>query len=152
MDRTIAVVEWDNPNPWVMRGFPGKIRQLAWSEAKTQQDAPLLASSSVEGIVVWEKQAIESLGWQSRVLDQHTEVVQAIAFQPHSFLLASASVDGSICLWHQAKRLAQVLTGAKAGFSCLAWHPQWQQLAAGGDNDELLTWSKATRGQGFGRR
>jgi WD40 repeat protein len=152
MDRTIAVMKWDNPNPWVMRGFPGKIRTLAWSEVRTGQDAPLLASSSVEGIVVWEKQAIEFLSWQSRVLARHTEVVQAIAFQPHSLLLASASADGCVCLWHRAKRLAQVLNGAPDGFSCLAWHPQGQQLAAGGHNGELLIWSKAMRGQGFGRR
>lgn len=151
MDRTITVLEWNNPDPWVMHGFPGKIRSLAWSEVKTQIDAPLLASSSVEGIVVWE-QADESIGWEGRVLSQHTEVVEAIAFQPDSFLLASASVDGCVCLWHKAKRLSQVITGVKDGFSCLAWHPQGQQLAAGGQNGELMIWSKATRGQGFGRR
>lgn len=150
MDRTIAVLEWNSPDPWVMRGFPGKIRQLAWSEAKTQLGAPLLGSSSVEGIVVWSKQANESLGWEGRVLTQHTDVVQAIAFQPNSFLLASAAADGCVCLWHKAKRLAQVLDGAPDGFSCLAWHPQGQQLAAGGQNGELLVWSKSTRSQGFG--
>lgn len=150
MDRTIAVMEWNNPHPWVMRGFPGKIRNLAWSQAKTQLDAPLLASSSVEGIVVWEKQADELLGWEGRVLNKHTEIVQAIAFQPNSFLLASAAEDGCVCLWHKAGRLAQVLDGATDGFSCLAWHPQGQQLAAGGQGGELLIWSKSIRGKGFG--
>jgi WD40 repeat protein len=152
MDRTITVLEWNNPHPWVMRGFPGKIRQLAWSEAKTQLGAPLLASSSVEGIVVWSKQTDRSLGWEGRVLNRHTEVVQAIAFQPSTFLLASAAEDGWVCLWHKAKRLAQVLDGAPDGFSCLAWHPAGDKLAAGGQNGELLIWSKTTRGQGFGRR
>lgn len=162
MDRTITVIEWNNsiaPKsddisqdffPWVMRGFPGKIRQLAWSQAKTQLDAPLLASSSVEGIVVWE--ANESLGWEGRLLQQHSGVVQAIAFQPNSFLLASASSDGRVCLWQKAKKLAQSFQGAPNGFSCLAWHPQGQQLAAGGQRGELLIWSKATRGQGFSSR
>ena len=152
MDRTIALMEWNNPYPWVMRGFPGKIRSLAWSAAKTQVGAPLLAACSVEGIVVWEKQADESLGWEGRVLEQHTAVVWAIAFHPQSFLLASAAEDGHVCLWHKARRLTQILTGAEAGFSCLAWHPTGQQLAAGGHNGELLIWSKAMRGQGFGRR
>lgn len=152
MDRTITVLEWNNLHPWVMRGFPGKIRQLAWSEAKTGLDAPLLASSSVEGIVVWEKQADESLGWDSRLLQRHTEVVQAIAFQPHSFLLASAAEDGWVCLWHKAKRLAQILDNASDGLSCLAWHPQGRQVAAGTQSGELLIWTKVTRGEGFGRR
>jgi len=33
MDRTVTVLS-GTTSPWVMRGFPGKIRQLAWSEAK----------------------------------------------------------------------------------------------------------------------
>jgi len=152
MDRTITVLEWNNPYPWVMRGFPGKVRQLAWSEAKTQIGAPLLASSSVEGVVVWSKQADELLGWEGSVLDRHTEVVRAITFQPSTFLLASASVDGCVCLWHKAKRLTQVLDRVPDGFSCLAWHPQGQQLAAGGENGELLVWSKSMRGHGFSHR
>jgi WD40 repeat protein len=149
MDRTITVLEWNNPHPWVMRGFSGKVRQLAWSEAKTQLDEPLLASSSIEGIVVWQKLADENLGWDSRILHRHTGVVQAIAFQPNSVVLASAAEDGWLCLWHKAKRLAQVIDNASDGLSCLAWHPQGRQLAAGSQNGELLVWSKATRGKGF---
>ena len=159
MDRTITVIDWnkiasktDSTSqdllPWVMRGFPGKIRHLAWSQAQTQLDAPLLASSSLEGIVVWE--ANESRSWTSRLLEQHSGVVQEIAFQPNSFLLASASEDGWVCLWQKAEKLAQILQGAPNGFSCLAWHPQGQQLAAGGQSGELLIWSKGMRGQGFG--
>jgi WD40 repeat protein len=151
MDRTITVLEWGNPNPWVMRGFPGKIRHLAWSSIKTQRDAPLLASASVEGIVVWEKLEDENLGWDSRLLQRHTDIVQAIAFQPGSLLLASAAVDGWLCLWQKAKRIAQLIDDATDGLSCLAWHPQGQKLAAGSQAGELLLWSKASRGTGFGR-
>jgi WD40 repeat protein len=152
LDRTITVLEWDNPHPWVMRGFPGKIRQLAWSDVPPKADASLLASASVEGIVVWEKQEDESLGWAGRVLTGHEGMVQSIHFQPDALLLASAAADGWICLWHKAKQLAQVLEGAPDGFSGLAWHPKGQQLAAGGQNGELLIWSKILRGQGFGQR
>lgn len=79
-----------------MRGFPGKIRQLAWSQAQ-KLDAPLLTSSSIEGIVVWE-QANESHSWASRLLQQHSGVIQVLAFQPNSLLLASASEDSWVCL------------------------------------------------------
>jgi len=150
LDQTLTVVEWNNPEPWVMRGFPGKIRQLAWSEPTTQQGAPLLASCSVDGIVVWEKQADESLDWEGRVLTNHVDVISAIAFAPKSFLLASAAGDGWICLWQEAKQVSQILTGVSSGFSCLAWHPQGEQLAAGGGNGELVVWSKVSRGQGLG--
>ena len=152
LDRTITVLEWENPHPWVMRGFPGKIRQLAWSDVPTKVGASLLAAASAAEIVVWEKQEDESLGWEGRVLAEHEGAVQSIRFQPDTLLLASAAADGWVCLWHKAQRLAQVLNGAPNGFSCLAWHPKGNQLAAGGQNGELLVWSKAGRGQGFGQR
>ncbi|GAA6622234.1 WD40 repeat domain-containing protein [Scytonema sp. NUACC26] len=156
MDRTIAVVEsqllisGSSPEPWIMRGFPGKIRQLAWSDVSTS-GAPLLACSSVDGIAVWEKQADDSIGWEARILTNHVDIVQAIAFAPNSFLLASAGADGWICLWKDAKQLSEILTGAASEFSCLGWHPQGKRLAAGGKYGELLVWSKTSRGRGFGR-
>ncbi|OLP19200.1 hypothetical protein BST81_06805 [Leptolyngbya sp. 'hensonii'] len=153
LDRTITVLEWEKPLlPWVMRGFPGKIRQLAWSKMLTKTGAPLLAASSVEGLVIWEKQADAAQGWDSRVLAGHQEIIQSIEFQPNSLLLASAAADGWVCLWQKAKRQTQVFNGAPNGFSCLSWHPQGNQLAAGGQNGELLVWSKVGRGQGFGQR
>lgn len=148
MDRTIAVFEWNNPNPWVMRGFPGKIRQIAWSTV-TSSHPPLFAAASAEVVVVWFKHADDLVGWESRILYHHVGVIQAIAFQPKSLLLASAAEDGLICLWHKAKRIAQILEGAPQGLSCLGWHPQGQQLAAGGKNGELLIWTHSRRGQGF---
>jgi len=142
MDRSVTVLDWENPDPWIMRGFPGKIRQLAWSEATTELGAPILASSSVEGIVVWEKLEDESLGWEARVLTNHVDVINAIAFAPQSFLLASAGADGLLCLWSEAAQVSQILTGATAGFSTLAWHPQGKVIAAGGEQGELIIWAK----------
>ncbi|MFN6565656.1 WD40 repeat domain-containing protein [Dendronalium sp. ChiSLP03b] len=142
MDRSVTVLEWNNPDPWVMRGFPGKIRQLAWSEATTNLGAPILASSSVEGIVVWEKLEDDSLGWEAQVLTNHVDAIAAIAFAPKSFVLASAAADGWLCLWNEAKQVSQIITGVSAGFSSLAWHPQDKFLAAGGEKGELLLWSK----------
>lgn len=146
-DRTITVLEWNNPDPWMMRGLPGKVRKLAWSEALTSVGAPLLASCSAQGIAVWEKQLDDSLGWEGRELDGHEGVVQAIAFQPKTFLLASAAEDGFVCLWDEAAQVAQILDDASSGLSCLAWHPQGHQLAAGTNNGELLIWSTTTQTQ-----
>ena len=152
LDNTLTVMEWDNPAPWVMRGFPGKVRQLAWSEVPTNIGVPMLASCSGAAIVVWERDRDERVGWASQILRNHEGVVQAIAFQPGSLLLASAAEDGWVALWHRGNRLIQALTGASNGFSCLTWHPQGHQLAAGGLDGELLLWSQASRGQGFGKR
>ncbi|MBW4604745.1 MAG: hypothetical protein KME29_35615 [Calothrix sp. FI2-JRJ7] len=149
MDRSVGVMEWGNSEPWLMRGFPGKIRQVAWSDVNTPIGAPLLATSSIEGMVVWEKLEDESQGWEARVLTNHVDVIQGIQFAPNSFLLASAASDGWLCLWKGAKQVSQVLT-TEAGFSCLAWHPEGKLLAAGADNGKVIIWAKSSRGQGFG--
>jgi WD40 repeat protein len=138
MDNTLIVNEWGNSEPWVMQGFPGKVRQLAWSDLTNSLGVPLLAVASSEGISVWQKQADESVGWEAWELEVHEKVVRAIAFQPNTFLLASASEDGQLCLWQEAEHLVQIIKGVEAGFSCLAWHPQGQFLAAGRNNGELL--------------
>ncbi|MTJ09950.1 WD40 repeat domain-containing protein [Anabaena sp. UHCC 0204] len=141
MDRTLTVVEWENPDPWVMRGFPGKIRQLAWSDLKTPTGAPILAASSVEGIVLWEKSPDESVGWEAQVLSNHVDIINAIAFAPQSDILASAGADGWLCLWDENQEVSQIFTETSAGFSTLSWHPQGQLLAAGGEQGELIIWS-----------
>ncbi len=149
MDRSITVLEWENPNPWLMRGFPGKIRYLAWSDTATKSDAPLFAAASAEGVAVWEKQSDD---WEAHVLPIHKDTVRSLQFQPKTHLLASAAEDGWVCLSNKGKRLIQVLDGAANGFSCLSWHPQGHLLAAGGNNGELIIWVKGKRGQGFSKK
>ncbi|MEM9266844.1 MAG: WD40 repeat domain-containing protein [Cyanobacteria bacterium P01_F01_bin.13] len=147
-DRSVLVWEKDYPAPWRMQGFPGKVRQLAWSKP-TVRNAPLLASMSGEGVVVWTKAAYPAEGWNPQVLDAHEERVQAIAFRPNTLLLASAGEDGCLYLWQKARRITQMLEGTSAGFSCLAWSDQGTMLAAGGSGGELFVWTETTKGKGF---
>lgn len=163
LDRTLTVVEWDSPPPWLMQGFPGKVRQVAWSSsaaisgssAGSSTGAPLLAAACAEGITLWERAGRE---WKSRVLQQPGRVV-AIAFQPQSQLLASASQAGQVSLWQGEQRLAQTLKGFTAGVSCLAWRPGDESMtsaaagviAAAGTAGEVRVWRVATRrAKGFG--
>jgi len=103
-----------------MRGFPGKIRSLGWSEANTGLDAqphPALKA-------LWCGQSRdESLGWSGRVLLHG--VVQASPFNPA--LSFFAAEDGRVCLWHKANGAGS--RWCSDGFSCLA--SQGQQLAGG---------------------
>jgi len=149
-DRTLLVWGWNNPYPWQMQGFPGKVRQLAWSTVQPQTGAPLLASASAEGVVVWAKTKESADGWTSHVLDLHSAPVTAVAFQPQSTLLATAAADGWVCLWKRSTQAAQILEGAAGGFSTLAWSPQGKYLAAGGCGGELRVWAKGLTGKGFG--
>nr|WP_216634647.1 hypothetical protein [Gloeomargarita lithophora] len=148
-DRTLLVWEQGNPYPWQMQGFPGKVRQLAWSTPITKAGAPILASISAEGIVSWTKDADPSIGWNAQVLNQHRGRVTAIGFQPKSLLLASTAEDGQICLWNKAKQIAQILQGLCKGFSNLSWNFQGTTLATGGQQGEVVIWKQQTRGKGF---
>lgn len=149
LDRTLLVWPFDNDFPWRMHGFPGKVRQLAWSEPTVGQ-APLLASASGPDIIIWRKQSDASDGWDAQVLDLHEQRVNAISFQPGSTLLASAAEDGWIYLWHKAQQATQALEGASQGFSTLSWSPDGKWLAAGGQQGEWLVWRQSRRGKGFG--
>ncbi|NER96630.1 MAG: hypothetical protein F6J86_22765 [Symploca sp. SIO1B1] len=149
LDNTIAVLEYGSPYPWVMRGFPGKITNLTWSQLGAN-NAPLLAASSVEDIAVWKKEADDQDAWNANLLTLHDSKIQALEFHPHSLLLASAADDGWLGLWTKAKQVGQILEGASGGFSCVAWSQNGKQLAAGGQNGELIIWSKPKRRKGFG--
>ena len=144
LDRTISLLHWNYPPPWLMQGFPGKVTHVDWSQNK---DKPLLAASCQEGIIIWQYNP-KLRNWQNHVL-QHQKMVQAIVFSPNSSLLASAGDDNVVKLWKQGKKLIQTLKG-KSAFSCLAWHPTGKYLAAGGQNGELIIWQSSASGRGFG--
>jgi WD40 repeat protein len=149
LDNTITVLEYGSSHPWVMRGFPGKISNLTWSQPLSN-NTPLLAASSVEGTAVWKKAAQDEEGWNANILTVHDGKIQALEFHPRSLLLASAADDGWLVLWTKAKQVGQILEGASGGFSCLAWDREGKYLAAGGQNGELIIWSESKRGKGFG--
>lgn len=144
LDRTISLLHWNNPPPWLMQGFPGKVSQVVWLQNREQ---PLLAACCQEGIIVWHFNR-QSRNWQNHVL-QHQKMVQAIAFEPNSALLASTGDDGQIKLWQGGKKIIQTLKGM-TGFACLAWHPTGKYLAAGGREGELTIYQESISGKGFG--
>ncbi|MGB7441215.1 MAG: hypothetical protein WA919_09120, partial [Coleofasciculaceae cyanobacterium] len=75
LDNTITVLEYGSPHPWIMRGFPGKISNLTWSQPLAN-NAPLLAASSMEGIAAWKKGNDDQDGWDAHILDLHNSKVE----------------------------------------------------------------------------
>ncbi|MEM1427337.1 MAG: WD40 repeat domain-containing protein, partial [Cyanobacteria bacterium P01_H01_bin.130] len=149
-DRSVMMWKGGDPHPWHMQGFPGKVRQLAWSMAATSLGSPMLASMSGQTVTVSTQSADPSTGWKTKPLDTHQRTVSAIAFQPNTLLLASAAEDGRLCLWHGGIHLAQTLEHQSTEFSCLAWSPSGKAIAAGGSQGELLLWAEIAPGKGFG--
>jgi WD40 repeat protein len=133
-----------------MQGFPGKVRQVAWSDAVTAAGSPLVAAACAEGITVWQREKRTGGGWRSQVLQHHRDRVNAISFQPQTLQLASAGEDGVIGLWQGGKTLAQTLKLPQGGCSTLAWHPQGESLAVGGTTGEIVRWQRVIKAKGFG--
>jgi len=150
LDRTLTVAEWNCPPPWLMQGFPGKVRQLAWSEPVLSSGSPLLAAACVDGITVWRRGKSQRADWRSTVLQGHQDRVNAIAFQPGSQLLASVGQDGQLCLWRGGKQLSQALPVDLAGMATVAWHPRGAYLATGSASGRLTVWQVALQNKGFG--
>jgi len=140
-DNSITLAEGSN-DPWLLTGFPSKIRQLVWSDVLTKHGTPLLAVASANGVAVWIKEKYQE-HWQCWLLDLHKEMVRAIAFEPNSLLLATTSDDGCFYLWHEAVELAQILKQDVA-FCNLAWHPQGNRLAIGSESGEIFIYASQT--------
>lgn len=150
LDRTLTVAEWNSPPPWLMQGFPGKVRQLAWASSTSAPESPLLAAACAEGITVWTRTQALQGSWQSRVLQHHRGRVNAIAFQPGSPLLVSGGQDGHIGLWQNGRKLIQSVQVASEEISTLAWHSNGQYLAVGGSEGKLAILKLSTSKRGFG--
>ncbi|WP_299413410.1 WD40 repeat domain-containing protein [Acaryochloris sp. IP29b_bin.148] len=143
LDRTLSVLAWGQPPPWLMQGFPGKVSSIAWSDSSS----PLLAAACVDGITVWQRKGNQ---WSNEVLAEHQGFVKAIAFQPNSQLLASGSNEGGVLLWHKAKKVSQTLKPLTSGTACLAWHPSGNFLAGGSRDGKIMIWTLGSSKQGFG--
>ncbi|MBF2097973.1 MAG: WD40 repeat domain-containing protein [Gloeomargaritaceae cyanobacterium C42_A2020_066] len=149
LDRSLRVWPQDLNDPWAMTGFPAKIRHLLWSEA-LGGGTPRLASTSADGLVVWSRHRREAEGWQSHVLQGHTDTVQALGFQPGTLMLATAGREGRLCMWSDSYRRVQTLEQDQP-LTTLAWQPQGKLLAAGTETGIVLLWQPSQRGRGFGR-
>lgn len=150
-DKSVSILTWakvslvnqvptaEDDLPTLIQGFPGKIRQLAWADVPDSERSPILAAATREYVAM--SMLLPNEDWQSWILESHTANVLDIAFQHQTGLLASLSEDGWVILWQAAIEAAQMLNGAKDGFSCLAWHSTGKCLAAGGQQGEVLVWS-----------
>ena len=139
-DRTLSVLAWGNPPPWLMQGFPGKVRKVIWCQEKKSEEPLILVAACLEGITVWRYSA-QKKNWQSRVLEQHQGFINSLDCHLPLNVLASTGNDGQVCLWYQQERLIQKLILSETGCSCLAWHPRDYYLVIGGQDG--LIWGLA---------
>jgi WD40 repeat protein len=132
-DATIHVWDTDGGGEMHMRGFPAKVRQLAW-----HRGSRWLATGGGPGIAVWDCSGRGPEGRMPMLLEGHTDPVSALQYQPDGDWLASGARDGSLAIWSPTQRQNQISRARiSSGVTRVAWSPDGKQLAATGEEGEV---------------
>ena len=132
-DCSIHVWNTDSGAEMHMRGYPAKVRQLAW-----HRGSRWVATGGGASVAVWDCSGRGPEGRAPTMLEFHTDLVTALHYQPAGDWLASGSRDGGVAVWSPTQR-EQLITGAKiaSGVTRVAWSPDGKLLAVGGEAGEV---------------
>ena len=85
-------------------------------------------------------------GWRCvHTLNRHTDTVTAISFSRYGNLLASASADSNINIWHfQSGKLIHRLTGHSDAVTSVAFSAEGKILASGSADKTIKIWQADT--------
>ena len=75
-------------------------------------------------------------------LNQHTEIVFAVAWSPNGKEIATASADHTVKVWdEQSGTLICTYFGHSSEVYTLAWSPNGQEIASGGNDSTVQVWA-----------
>lgn len=127
-DNAVHVWNTDSGAEMHMRGYPAKVRQLAW-----HRGGRWLAAGGGESVAVWDCSGRGPEGRQPIMLEWHHDQIRALHYQPGGDWLASGAEDGGVAVWSPTQR-QQLITAGKIsnGVTRVAWSPDGKKLAATG--------------------
>jgi WD40 repeat protein len=132
-DSSIHVWNCDANVEMHMRGYPAKVRQLAW-----HRGSRWVATGGGPSVAVWDCSGRGPEGRMPTMLEFHTDLVSALHYQQAGDWLASGSRDGGIAVWSPTQREPLITAGKIAsGVTRVAWSPDGKLLAAGGEAGEV---------------
>jgi WD40 repeat protein len=126
-----------------LQGHTNVVYAVAWSP-----DGKILASAAQDQTIkLWDGQTGECL----KTLSGHNGSVFSIAWSPDGQLLASGSQDQTVKLWDMrlgseqfeplpSGHCLKTFQGHRAWILAVAWSPDGQMLASGGDDQTLRLW------------
>ena len=132
-DASLHVWNLDSGVEMHMRGYPAKVRHLAW-----HRGSRWIATGGGPSVAVWDCSGRGPEGRTPTMLEFHTDLVSALHYQPAGDWLASGSRDGGVAVWSPTQR-EQLVTAGKisSGVTRVAWSPDGKLLAVGGEAGEV---------------
>jgi WD40 repeat protein len=143
-DTTVKI--WDTKTGnclQTLQGHTNVVYAVAWSP-----DGKILASAAQDQKVkLWDGQTGKCL----KTLSGHNGTVFSLAWSPDGQLLASGSQDQTVKIWDMrvgseqfeplpSGQCLKTLQGHRAWIWAIAWSPDGQMLASGGDDQTLRLW------------
>lgn len=133
----LAIQVW--PYPFVeggelaMSGYAAKVRELAWHHSSRY-----LATGGGTEAMVWDCGGNGPAGSTPRILEGHTDRIQAIGYQPRGHILATGAADHSVLFWNAGKSSTALRrTELGSPITVLACSPDTRWFLAGTHQGEL---------------
>lgn len=135
-DKTVKLWNQDGTLITTLAG-PSKLSSVSFSP-----DGERIVAGAARGfMVIWTRQDISWQQFESKKGVEHTKTVYDVSFHPHRDLIASASADGTVKLWHPNGILIGTLSEGSEPVESVNFSPDGETLVSINAANQVSIWN-----------